>query len=277
MTGTAQQIFPQYLEHIDAALENFCDCHWPCEYVKPGGGARCVNVRSGHVTKGHQLKNGKVLAVGGYVSSFSFEGYQETFRFDVYSQLNESLKELHSKVREGGEIEAQAAAAIHKDTVMMHFYKHADKHAQQANAASEADAGPFISQSTCFSCLVEPPEHALPCGHILCAPCIRAFGRTRARNVVEINECPIESLTKPRNHLWKVFLKPADAGTRILTLDGYVDDLVSPSARVEDTDWVFYRGGIRGIVQLEILRQIEQALGGKLAIQCFFDLIVGTR
>lgn len=44
--GTAEQIFPLYLEHIDAALENFCDRHWPCEYVKPGGGARCVNVRS---------------------------------------------------------------------------------------------------------------------------------------------------------------------------------------------------------------------------------------
>ena len=36
------------------------------------------------------------------------------------------------------------------------------------------------------------------------------------------------------------------------------------------------RGGIRGIVELEILRQIEQALGGRLAIQCFFELIVGT-
>ena len=221
LTGTAQQIFPPYLEHIDAALENFCDRHWPCEYVKPGGRARCVNVRSGHSTKGHQLKNGKVLAVGDYVSRFSFEGYQEIFRFDVYSQLNQSLQELHSKVRVGGEIEAQAAAGIHKDTVMKHFYKHAE----QAKAASEAGAAPFISQSTCFSCLVEPPEYALPCGHILCAACIRAFGRARAKNVVEINECPIESLTRPRNHPWKVFLKPADAGIRILTLDGYVVDL----------------------------------------------------
>ena len=28
---------------------------------------------------------------------------------------------------------------------------------------------------------------------------------------------------------------------------------------------------------MEILRQIEHAMGGRLAIQCFFDLIVGTR
>lgn len=44
--GTAEKIFPQYLEHIDAALENFCDRHWPCEFIKTGGGGRCVNVRS---------------------------------------------------------------------------------------------------------------------------------------------------------------------------------------------------------------------------------------
>lgn len=37
-----------------------------------------------------------------------------------------------------------------------------------------------------------------------------------------------------------------------------------------------YSGGIRGIVELEALKQIEDALGG-LPIRCFFDLIVGTR
>ncbi len=36
-------------------------------------------------------------------------------------------------------------------------------------------------------------------------------------------------------------------------------------------------GGIRGLVELETLRQIEIALGGNLPIQAFFDLMVGTR
>ncbi len=39
----------------------------------------------------------------------------------------------------------------------------------------------------------------------------------------------------------------------------------------------FYRGGGRGIVELEVLRAIENALGGKIPVQRFFDLIVGTR
>lgn len=38
----------------------------------------------------------------------------------------------------------------------------------------------------------------------------------------------------------------------------------------------FNRGGIRGIVELEILRQLEKELGDLISIQSFFDLIVGT-
>ena len=38
-----------------------------------------------------------------------------------------------------------------------------------------------------------------------------------------------------------------------------------------------FRGGIRGIVELEVLRELERILGDSIAIQNFFDLIVGTR
>ncbi|MCJ1422264.1 hypothetical protein MMC29_000144 [Sticta canariensis] len=171
LRGTAKQIFPHYIEHIDAALENFCDRHWPCEYVQSGGGGRCVNVRSGHGSKGHQRKNGKVLSAGGYVSSFSFESYRKEFQDEIYFRLYDLLKIRRSRVEEDDQPEAQAAAEIHKDKS------------------------------------------------------------------------------------WKVLLKPAAAGIRMLTLDG---------------------GGIRGIAELETLRQIERAMGGRIPLQCFFDLIVGT-
>ncbi len=36
-------------------------------------------------------------------------------------------------------------------------------------------------------------------------------------------------------------------------------------------------GGIRGIAELETLRQIERAMGDGMPLTCFFDLIVGTR
>lgn len=243
--GTAKQIFPEYLEHIDAALSEFCDRHWPCEYIKPGGGARCVNVRSGHSSKGHQLKNGKILAVGAYVSQFSFENYHEEFRVEIYSRLDELLKILRERTQDDDEPEAQAAAEIHKENVMVHFFDH----------SARGTANKFISHSTCFSCLIEPPEHALPCGHVLCTPCIKAYGESRGKLVIEMHGCPMETLIRGRNPVWKILLKPAAAGIRILTLDG---------------------GGARGIAELEILKLIERALGGKMAIQLFFDLVVGT-
>ncbi len=148
--------------------------------------------------------------MGGYQSRFSFTDYRDVFVFDVYSHLDHLLKVLRSRVREGGEHEAQAAADIHKDTVMFDFYKHT---LDGRNSA-------FISHSTCFSCLVEPPEHPLPCGHILCSSCLRAYGRSRGRSVVEIDGCPLESLLRAQDKPWRVLLKPAAAGVRILTLDG---------------------------------------------------------
>ena len=38
-----------------------------------------------------------------------------------------------------------------------------------------------------------------------------------------------------------------------------------------------YSGGVRGIVELEVLLRIEQVLGGRISIVKFIDLIVGTR
>lgn len=282
--GTAEQIFPQYLEHIDDALVNFCDRHWPCEYIKPGGGARCVNVRStlfnfvptqcfssnitssgGHESKGHQLKNGKVLAVGSYVSHFSFSNYQEKFQNDIYSRLDELLNLLHSRLKNDDESEVQAAAEIHKGTVLDYFFNH----------TSRGRASSFISHSTCFSCLFEPPEHALPCGHVLCTPCLMAYGKSRGTTVVEMTGCPMETFITPRRKSWKVVLKPAAAGIRILTLDGYARPIYITGLSVPSNN--IYRGGIRGIVELEILRLIERAMGGRMPIQSFFDLIVGTR
>lgn len=38
-----------------------------------------------------------------------------------------------------------------------------------------------------------------------------------------------------------------------------------------------HRGGIRGIIELAVLRTIERVLGDFIPVQNFFDLIVGTR
>ncbi|KAK5119234.1 hypothetical protein LTR85_007848 [Meristemomyces frigidus] len=112
----------------------------------------------------------------------------------------------------------------------------------------------YISHATCLCCLKEVPEHALPCGHVLCARCIRAYGRRHPDNSITINFCPLHSLDHFRQP-WRIRWKPEHAGVRVLCLDG---------------------GGIRSIVELQVLQLIEDALGGSLPIQAFFDLIIGT-
>ncbi|KAL2820557.1 hypothetical protein BDW59DRAFT_174473 [Aspergillus cavernicola] len=241
--GPAESVFREYLDQFDDSLDDFCDRHWPCEYVSAEG--RCVNVRSGHHAKGHQLKSGRVIAIAEYESSFSADGFRSTFRSLIFDNIAALLRKLFDATRDAADRELEEAATIHRDLVLKQFFHHLGGPAK------------FISHTVCYACLVEPPEHLLPCGHVLCTPCIKTFGMNRGKNAYEMLSCPIH-LDRTEGqcpHFWPISIKPQGAGTRILSLDG---------------------GGIRGIVELTILQQIEKALGPGLYIQDFFDLIVGT-
>ncbi|UPX14192.1 uncharacterized protein EKO05_0004682 [Ascochyta rabiei] len=243
--GTARDIFPLYLAHLDAALENFCEGHWPCEYVQSTSGLRCINVKSGHGSKGHQTANGKIIAVGDYISTWSYETLHEEFISNSYYRLDELL-ELLKRRKTPGNDEMRVAADIHRDDVMTWFYRH---------VSTTGRLQGYNSHSVCFCCLSEPPEHSLPCGHVLCTPCVKTYGQQHSRTEVDIQKCPLDIQPARVYQPWRIYFKPKSAGVRILTLDG---------------------GGIRGIVELEILRSIEEALGNGLRIQNFFDLVVGT-
>lgn len=111
------------------------------------------------------------------------------------------------------------------------------------------------SYKTCFTCLSCVPDHVLPCGHAFCEGCVHDFGEltedTKAEVVIascvwcKMAFCPAQV----------VQTKPLCAGIRILTLDG---------------------GGIRGILELALLKLVEDQIDLGVGIQVFFDLIVGT-
>ncbi|KAK8017030.1 FabD/lysophospholipase-like protein [Apiospora rasikravindrae] len=246
--GFADQIFPKYMDHLDDALENFCDQHWPCEFVNPKTGVRCVNVRFGHTAKGHQSADGKVFATGEYQSKFSFENNAHEFRQKVYSCLTQLLQQLTTDYRLGTS-EESAALTIHQNMVMRSFFRRATH-----NSSSNKSHATLTSHTACFCCLFGQAEHCLPCGHVLCTQCLQGYGEQRHVHGYRVFGCPMEEIDGGREEACTIYLKPASAGVRILTLDG---------------------GGIRGVVELEVLEQIEIALGG-IPIQCFFDLVVGT-
>jgi hypothetical protein len=230
--GNAELIFPEYLDHLDFALEDFCHRHWPCEYVECGAEyplflqhfdgimgdrnlryivkqSQCVNVRSGHGAKGHQSKSGKVFAVGDYVSGFSFEGYQVEFHAAVYSQLHRLMELLQERTR-NGESQESAAKAIHRELTLAEFY------GNSLNAKRRLHQ----SHSICLCCLFERPEHFLPCGHILCTSCVKTYGQMRGKTLVEIHDCPLDFNTSMRRRPGIIYLKPESAGSRVLSLDG---------------------------------------------------------
>lgn len=215
----ARDIFPLYLEHLDAALENFCESHWPCEHVDPETGSSCVNVKRGHGEKGHQNANGKIFADGIYTTRRTFEALQEEFASDTYFRLHELLSILRDRRatplngRTARNDEIQVAAEIHRDDVLASFYRHVSKNGKIDR---------YNSHSVCFCCLLRPPEHALPCGHVLCTQCITLYGHRQpgSRTEISIEYCPLEVQTMRASQSWKIHLKPEAAGVRILTLDG---------------------------------------------------------
>ncbi|KAK6334457.1 hypothetical protein TWF730_003671 [Orbilia blumenaviensis] len=116
----------------------------------------------------------------------------------------------------------------------------------------------YTHRRACLLCLNGLAEHGLPCGHILCTPCLKAFSAPRLSadfdNGFHIERCPVDdSVFRPEPFFP---MKPLAAGVRVLSVDG------TPG---------FMLG-----VQVEILLAIEEQLGYGFSIFSFFDLVVSA-
>ncbi|KAK3336354.1 hypothetical protein B0T19DRAFT_36498 [Cercophora scortea] len=126
-----------------------------------------------------------------------------------------------------------------------------------ASTAIASGVSQITGQRTCLACLSNTPTNMLPCRprqHGICQECIRRYtGSTRHLSFIAIDSCPLGCQLERKP--WTIRVKPKTAGARILVLDG---------------------GGIRGIVELMILSEIEKAIGHRIRIQDLFDLVIGT-
>ncbi|KAK6496175.1 hypothetical protein TWF481_002199 [Arthrobotrys musiformis] len=235
--GTAAAIFPQYSLSCNDAFNDFLDKHLECS-------VRCVNYRVGHKTKGHQDKNGKIIATGDYVATVKPE-YINNFRNLILSSLK-SMERGEEKGAIGSEVdikeELPSVAIAHRDKYMVPFYE------------SFGGSGDFVSHTACLICLFHSPEHHLKCGHIICTPCLQTYGIPQG-GIVSIASCPMHPKDQKFWPSQMFAVKPPSAGVRVLSLDG---------------------GGVRGLSQLIFLQSLENALGFELQLTSFFDLIVGT-
>lgn len=168
---------------------------------------RCANLRCGHGSKGHQLEDGRILSRGKYLSSFSFENNREEFHRGVYYILEELLRQLPGNA-EQEKLQRAAAITLHRDNIQEFLHTPGGKENKIINLSDKR---------VCWSCLFEPPEHTLSCGHVLCTPCVKEYGQSVSRTIVQIRGCPFEANreSKPQS----IYFKPEAAGIRALVLD----------------------------------------------------------
>jgi len=151
--------------------------YWPCSFKNRHG--RCCNMKLSHNTKGHQNNEGKIIAAGEYQSNFQADNYAD----DWYENISRNLDGIHKTlqdilIRLPHMTEQQAVSDLHRNH-MNDFYQHVGQ------------ASDYVSHSTCFSCLRELPEHPLPCGHVLCTPCVEDYGRRSSKTVIKLEACPL--------------------------------------------------------------------------------------
>ena len=244
--GRVDQLFTNYEKFFDYAMGEYLELHYPCSFVSADGTRQCMLVKARHQPKGHQDEQG-IIAAGDYQAA------TDTITLPQWkAQLRSAIEGLHRDFS----YELEQASQVHDTSAIPEERIALDLHIEYLNQFFEA-VGPatsIVSHATCFCCLMDVPEHPLPCGHVLCTACIKAYGK-QYKSMVSLFCCPLhrEATNWARPALIK--FKPTGAGVRVLSLDG---------------------GGIRGIVQLEVLHAIEQCLGGHMPVQNFFDLMIGT-
>ncbi|CAN9328202.1 unnamed protein product [Alternaria alternata] len=216
--------FVYYMNYCKFSVETFWSQHLTCEFSN--GSYQCVNVGVNHDSKGHQNAKGKVIP-GDFESYFQPESYLPVWEDSIRSQMRDIDRELGNASRRAPGYSREAyMMEIHHDTTIRFF-------------DTLGSASGILSHATCFCCLMQSPEHALRCGHVLCTQC---------------NVAPYT-------------LKKRDGKYR-----------VSSGLSLSMQEFVYYAstGGVRGIVELEVLRAIQNQIGDRIPIQAFFDLIMGT-
>ena len=238
------EIFDRTLRPVCVnGIKTYQDKYQRCAFIFPGDGQRCKAVRLTHPE--HCSSDAKTTTIpGNFDSSDYYEAPNDTIQ-KIRTSFITMFKNLCSH---GSVLRLAPPASV--TTYRCHILT--SDRLKEASLWQKSK-----SSKTCFTCLQAVPDHALPCGHMYCEQYVKDFGQPcdSQRYVVKMTQCVLclESWDNESPQLMK--LKPKCAGVRVLTLDG---------------------GGVRGIVELAILGELERRVGLELLITEFFDLIVGT-
>lgn len=249
-----EEIFRDEFEnHCSKAIELYQSRFQPCAF-EFSDRSKCVSVSIVHADH-HQ--NWKGLR---YTGKMDFSDYVEDRSATVQSikQTFISLyKDLHSSMASESTLTKSRLARV----IGLRREILGSNRLSRTETLTYLDSTPKSfwarakSTATCFACLQSVPDHTLPCGHALCDDCVKDFGSPLPLRhyCYTLDECILchGRFDKPQ----VVKLIPRCSGIRVLTLDG---------------------GGVRGVLELAVLKKVEERIGLGLPIRDFFDLIVGT-
>jgi hypothetical protein len=218
LLGSSRGLFRKfYVPFCEAAFQHISNTCLPCSYV--GRGKACVNVRLNH-SKGHQDAQGKIIAAG----DFQVDSTEEIVACQTWiNELDNELCSIENKL--STELERRRSQSSDSGQVRTLDFRNAlEQHEKLLERfySNPSLAPNNFSLSTCFCCLLEVPQHPLPCGHLLCAACVKDFGQHIDGTTTLIEQCPLHPADAQNVSSTLVHHKPDFAGTRILALDGYV-------------------------------------------------------
>ncbi|KXX79898.1 Calcium-independent phospholipase A2-gamma [Madurella mycetomatis] len=236
----------------DRAVSKFLDDNAQCAYVNPSNGRRCVNTKSGHA-QGHQDQTGACLSLGFFISS-SFDS--QSFLAIVEKSIGELMNKIDSAPSLSRLDWQRRAAEAHRENLKK--LRELNGFPWKKSSYTQNDFG--RDASVCYACFFGRPEYRLPCGHAICVTCLEDFDSDQIMDkklypgVFTHSRCIICDAT---GAAWpyRTHVKPRLAGVRVLSLDG---------------------GGVRGVVELVVLRELEKKTGLGIPLGRFFDFIIGT-
>ena len=205
--GKPQDLFDQLYAHsCSTAAEHFNNRWLQCSFVSPSG-KKCVNSRVSH-GKGHQKASGTIIAVGPFKDPpdlGDFESEWTRMTRDHFVQIEASAQEARTEAGVRSSTGEKFAYELHRQPLTRFF-----------GTYGEHTPG----RHSCYGCLMEVPQHPLPCGHMLCSPCVRMLGRPTDKNTVTVDFRPFDSKAVRKLNPCSIRFKPDFAGIRILSLDG---------------------------------------------------------
>jgi predicted acylesterase/phospholipase RssA len=245
-----------YENTVAKAMEKFWDDQ-VCEY---NGNGKCTLLLRSHAELQHQNAEGHVIANGDFVDRAGLvAGLQDQWQQCMIEHIEEVGKAIKQQSETNDVRGSQKTLEV--DAI---WTVHSQALAKLTRENPSLNIGVDYTISPCFYCFREVGSNTLPCKHAVCEPCARSIEFEsnfcnptwkKDERFAVVDRCILHLETERFDEPTYLYTRPPLAGYRVLALDG---------------------GGVRGIIELRILEEIQSRLGGKIPIQNFFDLIGGT-